>query len=157
VTDDLVKRLRDYTCDCFSGNSKHMTWQAADRIEALEAKNRLLEQSQAAHALAGLGVDVVAAYNSGLAALKAGCKEERLRAEKAETRIEALEAALTPSSDTKAAYHGEFSFLITVRVEDEETSEPIDVKRKVMVPWNTIKEIMAAIRDRAALGEKKDG
>jgi len=138
VTDDLVKRLRDYTCDCFSGNSKHMTWQAADRIEALEAKNRLLEQSQAAHALAGLGVDVVAAYNS-------------------ETRIEALEAALTPSSDTKAAYHGEFSFLITVRVEDEETSEPIDVKRKVMVPWNTIKEIMAAIRDRAALGEKKDG
>jgi len=44
-----------------------------------------------------------------------------------------------------------------VRVEDEETSEPIDVKRKVMVPWNTIKEIMAAIRDRAALGEKKDG
>ena len=71
-------------------------------------------------------------------------------------RIETLEAALTPSSDTKAAYHGEFSFLITVRVEDEETSEPIDVKRKVMVPWNTIKEIMAAIRDRAALGEKKD-
>jgi hypothetical protein len=72
-------------------------------------------------------------------------------------RIEKLEAALTPSSDTKAAYHGEFSFLITVRVEDEETSEPINVERKVMVPWNTIKEIMAAIRDRAALGEKKDG
>ena len=78
-------------------------------------------------------------------------------ADEAADRIEALEAALTPSSDTKAAYHGEFSFLITVRVEDEETSEPIDVKRKVMVPWNTIKEIMAAIRDRAALGEKKDG
>jgi len=76
---------------------------------------------------------------------------------RAADRIEQLEAALTPSSDTKAAYHGEFSFLITVRVEDEETSEPIDVKRKVMVPWNTIKEIMAAIRDRAALGEKKDG
>jgi len=70
VTDDLVKRLRDYTCDCFSGNSKHMTWQAADRIEALEAKNRLLEQSQAAHALAGLGVDVVAAYNSVKPALR---------------------------------------------------------------------------------------
>jgi hypothetical protein len=72
-------------------------------------------------------------------------------------RIEQLEAALTPSIDTKVAYHGEFSFLITVRVEDEETGEPINVERNVMVPWNTIKEIMAAIRDRAALGEKKDG
>jgi hypothetical protein len=37
MTDDLVKRLRDFTCDCFSGNSKHMTWEAAARIERLEA------------------------------------------------------------------------------------------------------------------------
>jgi hypothetical protein len=36
MTDDLVKRLRDFTCDCFTGNSKHMTWEAADRIEELE-------------------------------------------------------------------------------------------------------------------------
>ena len=84
-------------------------------------------------------------------------REPGRTAEQAADRIEQLEKALTPSIDTKVAYHGEFSFLITVRVEDEETSEPIDVKRKVMVPWNTIKEIMAAIRDRAALGEKKDG
>jgi hypothetical protein len=77
------------------------------------------------------------------------------RIEALDKRNKQLEAALTPSSDTKAAYHGEFSFLITVRVEDEETGEPIDVERKVMVPWNTIKEIMAAIRARAALGEKK--
>jgi hypothetical protein len=37
MTNDLVKRLRDFTCDCFSGNSKHMTWEAADRIKELEA------------------------------------------------------------------------------------------------------------------------
>ena len=36
MTDDLVKRLRDFTCDCFSGNSKHMAWEAADRIEELQ-------------------------------------------------------------------------------------------------------------------------
>ena len=36
MTDDLVKRLRDFTCDCFSGNSKHMAWDAADHIEGLE-------------------------------------------------------------------------------------------------------------------------
>ena len=36
MTDDIVKRLRDFTCDCFSGNSKHMAWEAADRIEELQ-------------------------------------------------------------------------------------------------------------------------
>jgi hypothetical protein len=40
MTDDLVKRLRNFTCDCFSGNSKHMTWEAAARIEELEAALR---------------------------------------------------------------------------------------------------------------------
>jgi hypothetical protein len=40
MSDDLVKRLRDFTCDCFSGNSKHMAWEAADRIEELEKRVR---------------------------------------------------------------------------------------------------------------------
>jgi hypothetical protein len=57
-------------------------------------------------------------------------------------RIEELEAALTPSGTTKAAYIGEFKFKISPR-------------REVMVPWTTIKEIMAAIMANAAL-EKKD-
>ena len=43
MTDDLVKRLRDYTCDCFSGNSKHMAWDAADQIEILEEALRKIE------------------------------------------------------------------------------------------------------------------
>jgi hypothetical protein len=41
--DDLVKRLRDYNRICFSGNSKHITWEAADRIEQLEAALRKLD------------------------------------------------------------------------------------------------------------------
>jgi len=40
MTDDLVKRLRDYTCDCGTANPKHLTWEAADRIEQLEAALR---------------------------------------------------------------------------------------------------------------------
>jgi len=61
-------------------------------------------------------------------------REPGRTAEQAADRIEQLEKALTPSIDTKVAYHGEFSFLITVRVEDEETGEPINVERNVMVP-----------------------
>ncbi len=97
MTDDLVKRVRRIGIGSELGattRDRTTAQEAADRIEALEARNKLLEQSQAAQALAGLGVNVVAAHNSGLAALKAGCKEERLRAKKAEARIEALEAAL---------------------------------------------------------------
>jgi hypothetical protein len=36
MTDDIVKRLRDYTCGCYNGNPKHTTWEAADHIEALQ-------------------------------------------------------------------------------------------------------------------------
>ena len=54
--------------------------------------------------------------------------------------------ALTPTGQTKAAYSGEFSFSIT---EFDEGGD--EVSRDVMVPWVTIKEIMAAISDRAGL------
>ena len=36
MTDDLVKRLRDYTCGCSNENPKHAAWEAADRIEELQ-------------------------------------------------------------------------------------------------------------------------
>jgi hypothetical protein len=65
-------------------------------------------------------------------------------------RAETYEAALTPSADTKAAYIGEFAFNIETLSLDED-GEPVDCTRRVEVPWSTIKEIMAAIRDRAAL------
>jgi len=74
------------------------------------------------------------------------------RAEDAEQQVQKLTAenerlreAMTPSVDTNAAYMGEFSFGITLSAGGEEDY------RRIMVPWTTIKEIMAAIRDRAAL------
>ena len=55
--------------------------------------------------------------------------------------------ALTPSGATKAAYHGEFTFDLCVGISDA----GIEQYQKVYVPWDTVKEIMAAIRARAAL------
>ena len=65
--------------------------------------------------------------------------------EKAEARVRALEEAVTPSAEPKAAYMGEFEF--TIR---ETTAVDVEWTRYVPVPWTTIKEIMKAIRDRAA-------
>lgn len=61
---------------------------------------------------------------------------------------EAWQEALTPSGDTKADYHGEFSFTIPQAQEDE-FGEAIEVQQRVYVPWTTVKEIMAAILKRA--------
>jgi len=54
--------------------------------------------------------------------------------------------ALTPSAETKAAYMGEFS--MPWPEQDEEGNE---VVRSVNVPWVTIKQIMARIRQHANL------
>lgn len=51
--------------------------------------------------------------------------------------------ALTPSADTKAAYMGEFSFTVELAHPRLGTE-----RRSIDVPWTTIKEIMAAIRER---------
>jgi len=67
-----------------------------------------------------------------------------------------LREALEPSGDTKAAYSGEFSITITEEQEDED-GEDIEVSVKWPVPWTTTKEIMAAIRARAALATSKGG
>jgi len=74
----------------------------------------------------------------------------------AKERIEELEAenarlrdALTPSGDTKAEYTGEFH----ISVYDAEDEDGNEIWRKVPVDWTTIKAIMAAIRNRAALKE----
>ncbi len=59
-------------------------------------------------------------------------------------KVSAFEEAVTPSGDTKYAYHGEFKFdQIAVDEDGEERSYP------VYVPWTTVKEIMAAISVRA--------
>jgi hypothetical protein len=61
----------------------------------------------------------------------------------------ALIEALTPSGSTKAAYHGEFFF----ETEDGVSNAGIERFRKVYVPWDTVKQIMEAIRARAALNQ----
>lgn len=59
--------------------------------------------------------------------------------------LERLREALTPSAETKADYIGEFSFSFPSYGPDGE-----EVTFTPNVPWTTIKEIMAAIRARAA-------
>lgn len=63
--------------------------------------------------------------------------------------VERLREALTPSTDTKAAYIGEFSHRVT-SISDDGEEQYFDAA----VPWPTIKEIMAAILARAALPEE---
>lgn len=61
-------------------------------------------------------------------------------------RIAVMEEALAPSGETKAAYMGEFKF-------DEREfnfEDDTEITRSRIVPWTTIKEIMAAILRRAA-------
>lgn len=65
------------------------------------------------------------------------------------SEVERLRAALTPSAETKAAYWGEFHF--TEHYLDEDGN---DADRKITVPWDTVKQIMAAILARAALQQE---
>lgn len=74
---------------------------------------------------------------------------EALQAENARLR-----EALEPSGYTKAAYMGEFHFIVMMPGEDEDGDEDMPVK--VYVPWTTIKEIMAAVRMRALKQESSD-
>jgi hypothetical protein len=71
--------------------------------------------------------------------------EQAARIKRLEAEVASLRGALTPSGDTKAAYIGEFQMGITLRARGEEEY------RRVQIPWDTIKEIMAAIRERATL------
>lgn len=57
-----------------------------------------------------------------------------------------LVEALTPSADTKTAYIGEFSHVVTCIDDDGE-----EQCFTAAVPWPTVKEIMAAIFARATL------
>jgi len=79
-------------------------------------------------------------------------ERDRLAAANAalEARVTGLMEALVPSAETKAAYMGEFYMGVTMSHPrlGEET-------RKVQIPWTTIKEVMAAIRARAALASGK--
>lgn len=70
--------------------------------------------------------------------LKAGKETADQYARDAMSKLERLTAALDPNS-TKAAYIGEFKF------------KSPSGRREYVIPWPTIKEIMATIRKRAGL------
>jgi hypothetical protein len=59
---------------------------------------------------------------------------------------DALREAVTPSAETKAAYHGEFQFNIEYADEDGNS-----YWSPHLVPWDQVKEIMASIAARATL------
>lgn len=66
--------------------------------------------------------------------------------------IARLREALTPSLATKIAYTDEFKIRVTFF--NEEGGE---YHQLISIPWITIKEIMAAILNRAALKEDTNG
>jgi hypothetical protein len=76
--------------------------------------------------------------------------KQSLSVEELRERLASLHGALTPSGDTKAAYHGEFAFDVPLDGYDED-GEPLDGTKRVYVPWTTTKEIMVAILGHAAL------
>lgn len=80
--------------------------------------------------------------------LEAEC--ERLR--DGVSHLAKLEEALEPSGSTKYAYSGEFHFFHTVHAYDEH-GEYVEEDVEVIVPWVTIKDIMAAIKSRSALSK----
>lgn len=123
--DDLVHRLRVAADYAAPYRAQHLN-RAADAIEALAAENARLRLERS-HAN-----DCADAAIAGQHAAEAD--NARLR------------EALTPSTATKIAYIGEFSFTVPDRDEDGD-----EIYRKVMIPWTSVKEIMRAISERAAL------
>lgn len=65
----------------------------------------------------------------------------------ARARCIALNEALTPSAETKAAYIGEVKFTVSTGF-DEDGSE---IWQDITVPWTTTKDIMAMILGHAAM------
>jgi len=90
------------------------------------------------------GADEYDSYQKVLESLNRA-NENLARAHK---RIANLEYALTPSNDTKIAYSAEFIF-DCIFIDDNGDYHD----KKILVPWTTIKEIMAEILEFA--NEKK--
>ena len=96
MTDDIVARLRASRAQwtARAGIPSDLETEAADEIERLRARVQDLEQVEATAQLERLGIDMHSAFNAGREALIKGCREERLRAEKAEAEIERLRARI---------------------------------------------------------------
>lgn len=132
--DDTPETLREFAkalrreCMCEMGAAEKIE-QCADTIGALKAENDRLHACLSERDKMNLEfqkrVDDLSALN------------DRLR------------DALTPGTGTKAAYIGEFKTPLTLtRTDGSEYTVHVDVT------WTTIKEIMSAIRSRAALNQE---
>ena len=76
---------------------------------------------------------------------KEGIVEELMKKiDSLEQQLAAYRAALTPSSETKAAYIGEVEFKQDYFDEDGEEQTEV-----ILVPWTSMKEFMAIIRGYA--------
>lgn len=134
---------------------------AALRQQAAEAQARLGEVTRERDGLraelddrdeerADYHEAAVARDGAGFLGSVAGCIEwlaSDLKTAEADARR--LRAALTPSAETKAAYIGEFSFKVEREAYDED-GEDISFTETLTVPWDTVKQIMAAVRAYAA-------
>ena len=110
----------------------------ADRDKARERVTRLLDERSGSVWLWEIGEDNDTGSLTCPVLIPADALRDLIAVPSAErTAAARMREALEPSGDTKAAYLGEFSFH--------------DGLKKRVVPWTTIKEIMAAIRARAAL------
>ncbi|WP_395543413.1 hypothetical protein [Neotabrizicola sp. sgz301269] len=148
MADDLVERLRKRAKD-----EREIQINNEAVAEALKPQLEAFARRDGSHN--------TFAVRLGLNHKKCAENDAKLAADwdEAADRITALQAqnrklveALTPSGDTKAAYMGEFSFQSISTDEDGN-----EVAAKTYVPWTTIKEIMAAIRARAAIAEAEKG
>lgn len=123
-----------------------------DIVDRLQNWRREMERSCDAMRSLGPEMEEAALGNAYVAEALEDAADEILSLR---ARIEELERALEASGETKAAYMGEFSFNIIETAFDDVAEEFVEYPRKVYVPWDTIKEIMAAIRARAAIGKAK--
>lgn len=178
MSDDLVERLRqpwDTDRSIMSQTGRWMTERedAADRIEELERQKTasMREATNLAWALyhrfyqdqapqwapleevCGI-ISQIDNMTAGMAdrikELEAAIDWQIGRAEAAEAKLAKAMEALTPSTQTKAKFMGEFHVPLSMATDwGEET-------RLIPVPWTTVKEIMKAIRDFAELKEQTD-
>jgi hypothetical protein len=64
--------------------------------------------------------------------------------------IERVKNALTPDFNSQGAYTGRIIQRETFVIPDSE-GNPIQVERDVVITWDTIKEILSLVRERAQL------
>ncbi|MGW8135397.1 hypothetical protein ACWGNZ_07135 [Sphingomonas zeae] len=125
-----------------------------DIERAAKVADHYAEEAETHADMTDLGARVEMNWHVRAEALRAVAKRIRALATPAPAvdavpagEVERLREALTPSAATKAAYHGEFTFDVCEGVSDA----GIELYRKVYVPWDTVKRIMAAISARASL------